>query len=220
MDIEAGVGLLKRYFPNLTDTQIEQYTALGRLYVGWNEQINLISRKDIIHLYPRHILHSLGIAKVVTLQAGATILDVGTGGGFPGIPLAIFFPAVHFTLVDSIGKKIKAVTDMVAKLGLKNVTPIWGRAEEVTGRYDFVVSRATAKLSTLYGWVQGKIKPKDHHAIPNGVLYLKGGDLKGVLQDLTMAAHVYDLAPLFPIPFFESKKLVHLYPANRSKRGH
>ncbi|MGB0356938.1 MAG: 16S rRNA (guanine(527)-N(7))-methyltransferase RsmG [Cytophagales bacterium] len=213
VDFGADIMLLLAHFPDLSAAQITQYKALGELYTAWNEKINLISRRDIGNLYPRHVLHSLSITKIITFQPGTTVLDVGTGGGFPGIPLAIMFPNTNFTLVDSIGKKIKAVTAIASALGLKNVSPICCRVEAIKTQHDFVVSRATAKLDTLYGWIKDKIKPKSCHAIPNGLLYLTGGDLTDALQHLNVSSRIYQLAPVFPNPFFQTKKVVHLYLA-------
>ena len=198
-----------RYFPNLTDEQREQFAKLGSLYKDWNLKINVVSRKDIDEIYLRHVLHSLGIAKVIQLQKGAKILDVGTGGGFPGIPLAIMFPECDFTLVDSIGKKIRVVEEVVEGLGLKNVKAINKRVEDIEDQYDFIVSRAVAAMPTFVRWISGRIKSKSKHRIKNGILYLKGGDLTEELKDFPRAVF-YHLNSFFEEEFFETKKVVYL----------
>ena len=169
--------LIKKYFPDLTQEQQDQFAAMQELYKDWNLKINVVSRKDIDELYLRHVLHSLGIAKVQKFNPGARILDVGTGGGFPGIPLAILFPETEFHLVDSIGKKIKVVEEVVTGLELKNVKFTNSRVEEIDEQYDFIVSRAVAAMPTFVHWVKGKIAKKQNHELKNGILYLKGGDL-------------------------------------------
>lgn len=196
-------------FPDLSEEQRELFKKLEFLYKDWNAKINVVSRKDIEELYLRHVLHSLGISKVIQFLAGAQILDVGTGGGFPGIPLAILFPDVHFTLVDSIGKKIKVVDGVVAGLGLTNVTTIHARVEELDEQYDFIISRAVAAMPTFVSWVKGKIAKKSRHALKNGILYLKGGDLEEELAKYPKA-QVFSLSTYFDDPFFETKKLVYL----------
>lgn len=201
--------LIHKYFTNLSETQISQFTKLQELYQDWNLKINVVSRKDIDELYLRHVLHSLGIAKVVQFKPGAAVLDVGTGGGFPGIPLAILFPETNFHLVDSIGKKIKVVDEVVEGLGLENVKTTNGRVEELKGTYDFIVSRAVAHMETFVRWNKGKIAKKQNHAIKNGILYLKGGDLSEELK-LYTSATIYDLPAYFEEDFFETKKVVHL----------
>ena len=168
--------LIHHYFKNLTPTQVAQFEALASLYNDWNLKINVVSRKDIDELYLRHVLHSLGIARVQSFEDGSRILDVGTGGGFPGIPLAILFPEVQFHLVDSIGKKIKVVEEVVQGLELKNVKASNARVESIGGEYDFIVSRAVAQMETFVFWVKGKIAKKSKHELKNGILYLKGGD--------------------------------------------
>ncbi|WP_298996945.1 16S rRNA (guanine(527)-N(7))-methyltransferase RsmG [uncultured Tenacibaculum sp.] len=201
--------LIKKYFGNLTETQLEQFSKLQELYQDWNLKINVVSRKDIDELYLRHVLHSLGIAKVMEFQPGANVMDVGTGGGFPGVPLAILFPETQFHLVDSIGKKIKVVNEVVEGLGLQNVKTTHGRVEEVDETYDFIVSRAVAQMETFHRWVKNKVKKKENHALKNGILYLKGGDLTEELANFPKAT-IYDLPDFFEEDFFETKKVVHL----------
>ena len=201
--------LLHKYFPNISDVQIEQFSKLQDLYQDWNLKINVVSRKDIDELYLRHVLHSLGIAKVMEFNVGAQVMDVGTGGGFPGIPLAILFPETNFHLVDSIGKKIKVVNEVVQGLGLENVRTTHGRVEEVKEEYDFIVSRAVAQMETFVRWTKGKIAKKQSHPLKNGILYLKGGDLSEELKKYTSAT-IYDLPEFFEEDFFETKKVVHL----------
>lgn len=201
--------LIFDYFPNLTQQQQDQFIALEALYQDWNLKINVVSRKDIEELYLRHVLHSLAIAKFISFKPGAQILDVGTGGGFPGIPLAILFPETHFTLVDAIGKKIKVVEEVVAGLGLENVTAKHQRVEEDKHRYDFVVSRAVAAMPTFMRWIKGRIKKVSEHPIKNGVLYLKGGDLSEELQDYR-TVQIFSLMDYYKEDFFETKKLVYL----------
>jgi len=201
--------LIFDYFPNLTQQQQNQFIALEALYQDWNLKINVVSRKDIEELYLRHVLHSLAIAKFISFNPGAQILDVGTGGGFPGIPLAILFPETHFTLVDAIGKKIKVVEEVVSGLGLENVIAKHQRVEEDKRQYDFVVSRAVAAMPTFMRWIKGRIKKVSEHPIKNGVLYLKGGDLSEELQDYK-TVQIYSLMDYYKEDFFETKKLVYL----------
>lgn len=201
--------LIKKYFPNLTEDQIDKYERLSDLYKDWNLKINVVSRKDIDEIYIRHVLHSLGIAKIIDFKAGSSILDVGTGGGFPGIPLAILYPDVQFHLVDSIGKKIKVVDEVVAGLGLTNVKTTNDRVENVAGHYDFIVSRAVAQMETFVRWVKGKIAKESKHPLKNGILYLKGGDLSEELA-LYRTAQIYHLKDYFTEDFFETKRVVHL----------
>ena len=203
------MDLLLKYFPNLTQLQISQFSQLQELYKDWNLKINVVSRKDIDELYLRHVLHSLGIAKVVQFKPNTKVLDVGTGGGFPGIPLAILFPEAQFHLVDSIGKKIKVVNDVTEGLGLQNIKTTHGRVEEIKGTYDFIVSRAVAQMETFVFWTKGKINKKQQHPIKNGILYLKGGDLSDELKKYTSAT-TYNLLDYFTEDFFETKKIVHL----------
>ncbi|OIQ40965.1 MAG: 16S rRNA (guanine(527)-N(7))-methyltransferase RsmG [Bacteroidetes bacterium MedPE-SWsnd-G1] len=200
---------LLNYFPNLTTVQKNQFEQLEALYKEWNAQINVVSRKDIDELYTRHVLHSLGIAKVQKFNSGSSVLEIGTGGGFPGIPLAILFPETQFHLVDSIGKKIKVVNGVAESLGLKNVKGSHMRAEKVKGEFDFIVSRAVTRMDDFYKWTKGKIKKKSEHELKNGILYLKGGDLKEELQNFPKAT-LYDLPNYFEEPFFETKKVVHI----------
>ncbi len=190
--------------------QREQFDRLFDLYSFWNAQINVISRKDIDELYERHILHSLGIAKFCTFKPGEKVLDVGTGGGFPGIPLAILFPETQFHLVDSIGKKIKVVAEVATALDLKNVKASHLRAEQVTDKYDFVVSRAVTRLADFYPWVKGKFNKDSKNAIPNGILYLKGGDLKEEIAESRLKAELYPLSDYFEEAFFETKYVVYI----------
>lgn len=201
--------LIKKYFDNLSEKQLEQFSKLQELYEDWNLKINVVSRKDIDELYLRHVLHSLGIAKVMEFKAGAKVMDVGTGGGFPGIPLAILFPETQFHLVDSIGKKIKVVNEVAEGLGLQNVKTTHGRVEEVDDTYDFIVSRAVAQMETFHRWVKNKVHKKQNHALKNGILYLKGGDLTEELANFPKAT-IYDLPSFFEEDFFETKKVVHL----------
>lgn len=201
--------LILKYFKDLTETQIDQLKTLEALYKDWNLKINVVSRKDIDELYLRHVLHSLSIAKMIQFNNGAKILDVGTGGGFPGIPLAILFPDSQFHLVDSIAKKIKVVDEVVEGLQLTNVKTTHGRVEEIKGQYDFIVSRAVAAMPTFVRWVKGKIAKKSNHELKNGILYLKGGDLSEELEDFPKA-RIHDLSNFYSEEFFETKKLVHL----------
>lgn len=203
-----SADIIENYFPALTQRQKEQVAGLFDLYKDWNEKINVISRKDIDNLYINHVLHSLGIAKVMEFKPGAAVLDVGTGGGFPGIPLAILFPETSFHLVDSIGKKITVVQAVADGLGLKNVRAEQIRAEQVKGEYDFIVSRAVTRLKEFYGWIHRKVKKESVHALDNGILYLKGGDLDEELAELKRLHQVYDLSDYFKEEFFETKKVV------------
>ena len=198
-----------KYFPNLTDIQKEQFEKLDFLYHDWNEKINIISRKDIDALYIKHILHSLGIAKIIKFEPGTYVLDVGTGGGFPGLPLAILFPETRFYLVDIIAKKIKVVQAVADGLGLKNVKAEQLRAENVKGDFDFIVSRAVTNMPDFVSWVKTKIKKNNKHELKNGILYLKGGDLTEELKDFPKATE-YNLADFFEEEFFETKKVVHV----------
>ena len=201
--------LIFNYFTTLTDVQKQHFRDLEALYQDWNQKINVVSRKDIDELYLRHVLHSLGIAKIQSFNEGAEILDVGTGGGFPGIPLAIMFPEAQFTLVDAIGKKIKVVQEVVEGLQLDNVTTIHSRVEDIDGQFDFIVSRAVAAMPTFVHWTKGKIKKDSAHQRKNGILYLKGGDLTEELEGYE-TVQVFDLNEYFEEDFFETKKVVYL----------
>jgi 16S rRNA (guanine527-N7)-methyltransferase len=201
-----------KYFPNLSDRQQEQFVAMGMLYKDWNQKINLVSRQDIEELYLRHILHSLGIAKIYPLPAGARVLDVGTGGGFPGIPLAVLFPDTQFTLVDAIGKKIRVVEDVVQGLGLQNVKARQTRVEQMQERFDFIVSRAVAAMPTFLHWTKGRLRPRPQYG-KGGIIYLKGGDLSEELATYPQA-QVTALSSVFEESFFETKKVVYL-PTSR-----
>ena len=201
--------LILKYFPNLTENQIRQFKELEELYQDWNLKINVVSRKDIDELYLRHVLHSLGIAKVMQFKDGSKILDVGTGGGFPGIPLAILFPECQFHLVDSIAKKLKVVNEVVEGLGLTNVKTTHSRVEDIDDTFDFIVSRAVAIMPTFVHWVKGKIAKKQNHELKNGILYLKGGDLTEELKTYKTAT-IYNLSDYFEEAFYETKKVVHL----------
>lgn len=201
--------IIFHYFPQLTTLQKQQFEQLFDLYSIWNAQINVISRKDIDLLYERHILHSLGIAKVMQFKLGTKVLDVGTGGGFPGIPLAILFPETTFHLVDSIGKKIKVVTEVASALGLTNLTAQHERAEKINDRYHFIVSRAVTEFPEFYNWINKKILKENFNDLPNGILYLKGGDLKEEFGKHYDKATFYNLKDYFTEEFFETKKVVH-----------
>ena len=198
------------YFPNLSQEQVKQFERLKDLYEEWNQQINVISRKDTENFYERHVLHSLGLAKIIRFQKTSEILDVGTGGGFPGIPMAIMFPDVKFTLVDSIGKKIKVVNEISAALGLKNVTGLHLRAEDVKGNFDFVISRAVTQMPIFINYVRNKIKKERNNKLKNGILYLKGGDLKEEMKSVKYRYKEYNLSSFFKEEFFETKKIIHV----------
>lgn len=199
-----------KYFPALSPEQIHQFKELEFLYKDWNAQINVISRKDIDAFYTRHVLHSLGIAKVMPFVDGSKVLDIGTGGGFPGIPLAILFPNTEFTLIDSIGKKIKVVHEVSNALGLSNVTAYHQRAEVLSEKFDFIVSRAVTAMGNFLPWCQNKFLSRQLNALPNGILYLKGGDLKEELNPINRALEIYDLSSYFRDDFFVSKKVVYV----------
>jgi len=204
------LDIVNKYFKDLSPTQQQQFVALFDVYKEWNDKINVISRKDFDTLYERHVLHSLAIAKFLPFQPDSKILDIGTGGGFPGIPLAIMFPECQFHLVDSIGKKIKVVQEVSSALGLTNVIASHGRAEEVKDKFDFIVSRAVAELALLVRWSQGKIAKKQINAIPNGLICLKGGDLSEELKIVNQYKELYNLNDYFTEDFFETKKLVYV----------
>ncbi len=207
--ILVSMNLVQHYFPNLTELQVKQFEQLESLYKDWNLKINVVSRKDIDELCLRHVLHSLAIAKLITFKPQAKIMDVGTGGGFPGIPLAIMFPECNFHLVDSIAKKIKVVDEVVEGLGLTNVKTSHCRVEEINDTYDFIVSRAVAAMPTFVHWTKGKIAKKQNHELKNGIIYLKGGDLTEELQDYKTAT-IYNITDYFDEDFYETKKIVHL----------
>lgn len=201
---------LLNYFPELTTAQLDQFAALPTLYEEWNAKINVISRKDMDAFPVHHLLHSLGIAKVMKFKNGSKVMDIGTGGGFPGIPLAIMFPEVHFTLVDSIGKKITVVKGVAEALQLKNVTAINGRAEQVKDQFDFIVSRAVAALKDFMPWTRNKFLKKQINPFPNGILYLKGGDLSYEIKEAGVQAAQYNLSDYFEEDFFETKKVIYI----------
>ena len=202
--------IIFQYFPDLDAHQKSQFSQLYALYKDWNSKINVISRKDIDNLYINHVLHSLALAKAVSFQAGADILDVGTGGGFPGIPLAILFPQSNFHLVDSIGKKITVVKQVAQALALKNVKADQVRVEQLKGEYDFIVSRAVTRLKEFYGWVHRKAKKKSVHDLYNGILYLKGGDLQEELSELNKPYQLFNLSDYFKEEYFETKQIVYI----------
>ena len=198
------------YFPDLTDLQKQQLDALNDLYKEWNSQINVISRKDIDSLYLRHVLHSLAIAKYVQFKSEERILDVGTGGGFPGIPLAILFPQTNFLLVDSIGKKIKVVNEIATSIGLKNVQTKHARAEAIEGKFNFIVSRAVTQLKDFYPWVRNKIQKESVNSVPNGILYLKGGDLTQEIKESGLKPELIPINNYFSEDFFDTKYILHI----------
>jgi len=208
--MQTGTDLISTYFPGLSETQLAQFASLEELYADWNSKINVISRKDMEQFYVHHVLHSLGIAKVMEFQPGTKVLDIGTGGGFPGIPLAILFPDTHFHLVDSIGKKITVVKDVVKQLQLTNVEAQQARAEELIRKYDFVISRAVTRMANFYPWVKNKIRKEDFNEFQNGILYLKGGDVDEEMDELDKSYVVYHLEDYFKEEFFETKKVVYL----------
>ena len=202
--------LINKYFPNITEKQRQRFAALDALYRDWNSKINVISRKDIDNLYEHHILHSLGIAQVIKFKPGTSVMDLGTGGGFPGIPLAIMFPDVHFHLVDSIGKKIRVCDEVRTALGLTNVTTEWTRGENLKDKYDFVVSRAVMPLTDLVKLVRKNISPKAQNAMPNGLICLKGGELEHEVLPMKTHTLITSLSDYFEEEFFETKKVVYV----------
>lgn len=204
------MDIILKYFPNLSEVQQQQFAALYDLYTDWNSKINVISRKDITNLYEHHVLHSLGIAKVMQFRPETTVMDLGTGGGFPGIPLAILFPEIHFHLVDSIGKKVKVATEIANAIGLKNVTTRHCRAEEEKQLFDFVVSRAVMPLTDLLKIIRKNIKKEQHNALPNGLICLKGGELEREVMPVKHQTLMYDLKDYFEEEFFETKKVVYV----------
>ncbi len=200
--------IILKYFPNISSIQQEQFEMLWDSYLNWNSQINVISRKDFDSLYEKHVLHSLGIAKVISFKSGTKILDIGTGGGFPGIPLAILFPECHFHLVDSIGKKIKVVEEVSKAIGLNNLFAENSRAELVNDKFDFIVSRAVTALPEFMSWTTGKFLKTNNNILPNGILYLKGGDLKEEISTVKKTIKIFDISDYFNEAFFETKKVV------------
>ena len=208
--MNSGTSLILSYFPELTEKQIEQFDRLQELYEDWNSKINVISRKDMEQFYVHHVLHSLGIAKVMGFHPGTKVLDIGTGGGFPGIPLAILFPDTHFHLVDSIGKKITVVKEVAKALKLSNVEAQQARAESLVRKYDFVISRAVTRMINFYPWVKGKIKREDFNEFQNGILYLKGGEVDEEMEELDKSYVTYHLSDYFKEDFFETKKVVYM----------
>lgn len=202
--------LILKYFPDLTEEQKRQFAALYDLYTDWNSKINVISRKDIENLYEHHVLHSLGIAKVIRFKPGTKVMDLGTGGGFPGIPLAILFPEVQFHLVDSIGKKVRVATEIAGSIGLKNVTTLHARAEEEKQLFDFVVSRAVMPLTDLLKIIRKNISPKQQNALPNGLICLKGGELEKETMPVKNKTTMWNLKEFFGEEFFETKKVVYV----------
>lgn len=204
------MDIINKYFPKLTEKQKQQFGELQELYAFWNSQINVISRQDIENLYEKHVLHSLGIAKVINFKYGTEILDVGTGGGFPGIPLAIMFPECNFHLVDSIGKKIKVVTEVASALGLDNVRAEHQKAQNVDGDYDFIVSRAVTRMKPFYEWIKNKVSKNQYNDLKNGILYLKGGDLDEEMKELGKKYKTYELSDYFIEEFFQTKKVIYV----------
>ena len=200
--------IIHKYFPDLTEKQIQQFSDLQNLYEHWNAQINVISRKDIDELYTKHVLHSLAIAKVIQFKKGTSILDVGTGGGLPGIPLAILFPEANFLLVDSIGKKIKVVNEISGSLGLTNIRTMYERAENINETFDFIVSRAVTNMTDFKKWVKGKFNKKHNNSLNNGILYLKGGELSEELKGISHTK--YEISDYFSEDFFKTKKVVYI----------
>ena len=204
------MNIIQKYFTNLTELQAEQFAQLEALYNDWNAKINVISRKDIQNLYEHHVLHSLGLAKVVNFKDGTTVMDLGTGGGFPGIPLAILFPNVQFHLVDSIGKKVKVANEVATAIGLKNVKFSHARAEEIKEQYDFVVTRAVMPMVDLMKVARKNIKKEQHNAVPNGIIALKGGELAGEIASMKNICTVWELSDFFEEEYFKTKKVVHV----------
>lgn len=207
--------IITKYFTDLSDQQLKQFAQLEALYNEWNSKINVISRQDIDQIYERHVLHSLAIAKIIRFKAGTTVLDVGTGGGFPGIPLAIFFPESQFTLIDSIGKKIKVVNEVASALGLRNVRAEQIRVEDLSGQFDFVVSRAVTAFPKFVAITRKKISGESKNERENGILYLKGGDFEAEVQPFGQKAQIFNLKDFFDEEFFETKKLIHLAIKNK-----
>ena len=204
------MDIIKKYFPNLTGLQVEQFAQLEALYNDWNAKINVISRKDIQNLYEHHVLHSLGIAEVVRFKDGTEVMDLGTGGGFPGIPLAILFPEVQFHLVDRIGKKVRVAQEVATAIGLKNVRFSHARAEEIKDKYDFVVTRAVMPMADLVKVARKNIRKEQHNAVPNGIIALKGGELAGEIASMRNISTVWELSDFFEEEYFKTKKVVHV----------
>lgn len=210
MENNQSIEIILKYFPNLSEVQKQQYQALYDLYADWNSKINVISRKDIVNLYEHHALHSLGIAKIINFRPGTSVMDLGTGGGFPGIPLAIMFPETKFHLVDSIGKKVKVATEIANAIGLKNVTTRHCRAEEEKQLFDFVVSRAVMPLTDLLKIIRKNIKTEQINPLPNGLICLKGGELEKEVMPVKHQTLIHDLNQNFEEEFFETKKVVYV----------
>lgn len=210
MENNQSIEIILKYFPNLSEVQKQQYQALYNLYADWNSKINVISRKDIVNLYEHHVLHSLGIAKIINFRTGTSVMDLGTGGGFPGIPLAIMFPETKFHLVDSIGKKVKVATEIANAIGLKNVTTRHCRAEEEKQLFDFVVSRAVMPLTDLLKIIRKNIKTEQINPLPNGLICLKGGELEKEVMPVKHQTLIHDLNQNFEEEFFETKKVVYV----------
>ncbi len=209
--------LIKKYFPDISIDQYNKFNDLKKIYTHWNQLINVISRKDLDNFYERHVLHSLSIAKYISFNSNTKLLDIGTGGGFPGVPLAILFPEVKFTLIDSIGKKIKVVSAVKNELNLKNINPIHVRADKVNGTYDFIISRAVTRLDKFVPWVKNKVDTNNKHKIKNGILYLKGGDISQELleSNLQKKATITPITKYFIEEFFSTKLIVHIPLSNR-----
>ena len=203
--------LIEKYFPSLTLEQKIKFDKLYTVYDKWNNQINVISRKDIDHFYERHVLHSLSIAKIINFEPDTTLIDIGTGGGFPGIPLAILFPQCSFTLVDSIGKKIKVVKEVCDELGINNVIALHSRAEQINEQFDFIISRAVTSMPIFLTWVKNKLKNENKNELENGILYLKGGDLKEEMKTVKKHIRYYKITDFFDESFFETKKIVYIH---------
>ncbi len=203
--------IIRKYFTGLNSVQLEMFVKLLPLYKHWNAKINVISRKDIDNFYMNHVLHSLSIGKIISFAPGTKILDVGTGGGFPGIPLAILFSECQFTLIDSIGKKIKVVNEIIENLGITNVTVKQERAENIKTKFDFIISRAVTNLPVFISWVNNTVSGKSNNVLPNGIIYIKGGDFENELLQIDKMYRLYNISDYFDEPFFETKKVVHIF---------